>query len=291
MEILGSGMGSNDGPRAPSDGLATAEVGAWAETKYALLAMYAGMFATATKNRWPNRVHIDLFSGPGRALIRGTSRVVDTSPLLALGVVDRFTHCVFCERDPDWLDALEKRVRTGWPDAAARFIAGDTNASVEAILSCMPTHGHGAGVISLCFADPWKLKNLKFTTVETLSGRRVDFLVLIPTDMDANRNWKQYLKTTNATVDDFLGTKTWRNRWGERQPKSQGFGAFLAEEFCARMRALGYEFGGIDHNVHVRSGGNLPLYRLGFFSRHPLGEKLWRSALKYGIPQQDLFRE
>jgi three-Cys-motif partner protein len=284
-------MGGSDGPFGSSDGLAVAEVGAWAETKYALLAMYASMFATATKNRWRNRVYIDLFSGPGKALIRGTFRVVEASPLLALGVVDRFTHYVFCERDPDSLDALKKRVLAGWSDAAARFVAGDTNANVDIILSGMPTHSPGAGVISLCFADPWKLKNLKFTTVEALSARRVDFLVLIPTDMDANRNWKQYLRTADETVDEFLGTKTWRNRWEERRPKSQSFGAFLAEEFCARMRGLGYEFGAIDHNVHVRSGGNLPLYRLGFFSRHPLGEKLWRSALKYGVPQQDLFRE
>ena len=34
---------------------------------------------------------------------------------------------------------------------------------------------------------------------------------------------------------------------------------------------------------------NLPLYHLAFFSRHPLGQKLWREAVKSSNPQRDLF--
>lgn len=90
-------MLGDDPKLAPDDGLVISEVGPWAERKYRLLATYAGMFATATKNRWPKRVYIDLFSGCGKALIRGTSRIVQASPLLALSVVDPFSLHVFCE--------------------------------------------------------------------------------------------------------------------------------------------------------------------------------------------------
>jgi three-Cys-motif partner protein len=283
-------MPSNGQQTAPDDGLVVAEVGPWAERKYRLLEMYAGMFATATKKQWPNRVYIDLFSGCGRAMIRGTSRVVAASPLLALAVDDPFSVYVFCEKSTQRLEALRRRAEEAEPRSAVHFVSGNTNANVGTILSLLPRHSHDSGVISFCFADPWKLKNLRFATIDGLSARKVDFLVLIPTDYDANRNWRQYLRMDNTTVDEFLGTQDWRGDWESRHPKSQSFGAFLAEAFCSRMRALGYQFGGIDHNVHVRSDGNLPLYRLGFFSRHPLGEKLWRNAVKYGISQQDLFQ-
>ena len=66
------------------DGLYTPEIGDWADKKYRLLWHYANLFATSMKKKWDKRVFIDLFSGSGYARIRGTTRVVQTSSLLAL---------------------------------------------------------------------------------------------------------------------------------------------------------------------------------------------------------------
>jgi hypothetical protein len=91
------------------DGLFTPEVGSWAETKYQLVSLYDHLFSTGMKRLWDCRVYIDLFAGAGRSKLKGTSRIVSASPMLALGVKDQFDKYIFCEKDDACLDALRRR--------------------------------------------------------------------------------------------------------------------------------------------------------------------------------------
>ena len=114
----------------------------------------------------------------------------------------------------------------------------------------------------------------------------MDFLVLIPSGMDANRNEMNYVREDNSTLDDFLGTRGWRTRW--RQQKSQGksFEIFVVEEFGMAMESINYIDPGIESAAPVRSDEkNLLLYRLALYSKHPLANRFWDQAKKYTTPQ------
>ena len=86
------------------------EIGPWGEEKYRLVRNYAQIFATSMKKKWQCRVYIDLFAGAGRARIKESRKIVDGSPLISLGIEDRFDRYIFCENDSTNLDALTKRV-------------------------------------------------------------------------------------------------------------------------------------------------------------------------------------
>jgi len=53
------------------DGLVLPEIGPWAIQKYSLVYEYNCLFSTGMKNKWETRVYIDLFSGAGKAQIKG----------------------------------------------------------------------------------------------------------------------------------------------------------------------------------------------------------------------------
>src|ERR1035441_6193707 len=72
------------------DGLMTPEVGGWAETKYRLLALYDELFSTGMKNKWDQRVYLDLYAGAGYSRIQGTSKFLKASPIIALTVTHPF---------------------------------------------------------------------------------------------------------------------------------------------------------------------------------------------------------
>jgi len=58
------------------------------------------------------------------------------------------------------------------------------------------------------------------------------------------------------------------------------------------MAELRFRYASLADMVHIRSTKeNLPLYHLGFFSRHELGSKFWREARKYSDDQMHLFPE
>jgi hypothetical protein len=75
-----------------------------------------------------------------------------------------------------------------------KVITGNANALVETVIGEMPQPGRNHKVLGFCFLDPYQLQNLHFSTIRMLSQRFMDFLVLIPSSMDANRNEQNYLK-------------------------------------------------------------------------------------------------
>lgn len=276
-------------PILKDDGLITPEVGLWAEYKYRLVWNYAKMFATSMKAKWDARAYIDLYAGAGRSKLENTKTIVPASPLLAMNIFNRFDKYIFCENDKEKMQALKTRVERDYPDGNVSFIETDVNKKIDEVMSHIPKHRKGFKVLAFCFVDPFNVKNLNFQTIRKLTEKYIDFLILIPSGMDANRNISYYIAESNTAVADFTGASQWRDDWRSEETKWENFGFFFADFFGRQMRALNYFYEGLADMVHVRSTEkNLPLYHLAFFSRNELGMKFWKEARKYSDDQLDL---
>lgn len=267
------------------DGLVYGEVGSWAETKYRLISLYDELFATGMKNKWNQRVYIDLYSGAGFSQVRSSGKILKGSPILALGVNCPFDKYIFCEGEEGKLRALEARAKRLAPSASCEFIHGDCDQEVERISDAIPRPSPKNSVLSLCVVDPFDF-GIKFETIRRLSMVKIDFLVLMAVGMDANRNYDHYVDGYNAKIDEALGNIEWRKRWKTFEGGRKRFRQFLACEFAASMRSLGYLDVTLDKMKHVRSTErNLPLYYLALFSRHSTAYQYWDQVLKYGTDQ------
>jgi three-Cys-motif partner protein len=277
-------------PSSPQDdGLPFSIAGPWAEEKYALVSLYDSLFSTGMKNKWDCRVYIDLFSGPGLVRIQDSNKFLWGSPMQAVLVKDMFDVYIFCERVPQYLDALKERVRRHRPSANAYYVAGDCNSQVEEICRHIPKASKNFKVLSFCFVDPFNLGGVKFSTISRIADQFVDFLVLLALHMDANRNERLYTSNKNHRIDEFLGESDWRTSWAKHQ-SGINFPRFLAEEYAQRMMTLNYLPVPFHSMKPIRSNvKNLPLYHLALFSRSDMAEKYWKEVLKYGTPQRTLF--
>ena len=273
------------------DGLVTPDVGCWALEKYGLVTKFADMFTARMRDKWENLVYVDLFAGAGRARIRETGEIVLSSPLLVACLDNKFDRYIFCEIDEAQLNALSHRVPRDCPDIEAAYILGDVNSTAPRIIENIPEPSKQNRVLTFCFADPFRMDNLSFATIETLaSARYIDFLVLVPTDMDANRNVGNYTAPGNTVVGRFTGREDWRERWAPAPTGSTGFSLFVLREFSEHMAELGYKRNEAHESVLVRNyQRSAPLYRLAFYSRHPLGKKFWSETKKYTNKQTTLF--
>lgn len=268
------------------DGLYTGEdVGKWAEDKHALVSYYAKLFATGMKDKWHERIYIELYAGSGYSKIRNTTRIISGSPLQALALEHPFDKYIFCEANPVALGALRTRVEKIAPSAKVAYIQGDCNKRVGDILSEISPHSSGHRVLSLCFVDPYDI-GIKFETLHKLSDRFVDFLVLLALYMDANRNYENYVKDAAVKIDEFLGSPTWREEWKARQLEGTPFPQFLAEEFSKSMETLQYRSQPFYKMKPVKIAEmNVALYRLALFSRSAVAYTFWDQVLKYTTPQ------
>jgi len=279
-------MTNDDGVLAHEDGLVSPEVGAWTEEKHRLVSLYSTLFSSGMKAKWSRRTYMELYAGAGYGRIRGSSKFILGSPLLALTVKDPFDKYVFCEEEPENLKALKVRAKQIAPNANIAYVPGDCNKRTAEILAEIPHGSTESTALSLCFADPFDI-SLEFETIQALANNRyVDFLILLALGMDANRNYEHYVREDADKVDKFLGSDSWRERWATAQWDAVKFTRFLADEFTKSMATLGYIPPPLYTMKEVRSHEkNWPLYRLALFSRHERAYKFWDQVLKYSTDQ------
>lgn len=274
-------------PRLEDDGLPIAKVGSYSEQKYRLVGVYASLFLTAMRAKWDSLVYLDLFAGPGYARFKGTNHIVAASPLTVLKLPEKFDQYIFCESKIENADALDQRCSRDYPDADVTVIPKDANDSIKEIIASMPSPGQHYTVLGFSFLDPFKMVDLKFATIEQLSKRYMDFLVLIPSGMEARRNEHKYTNTDCTIMDQFVGNSSWRDRWQEEKMAKKSFENFIVEEFGRSMKSLDYKDRGLEGTATILlEKRNVLLYRLAFYSTHDLGNKFWQQTKKYTDPQK-----
>jgi len=274
--------------RVDDDGLFCAPVHHWAEEKYRLLALYDELFSSGMKNKWGQRVYIDLYAGGGISHVQGTSTFLKGSPLIALTVDCPFDKYIFCEENEELLSVLRARAGRITPSANVSYVLGDCDSKIDEICREIPKALPGNSVLSLCLVDPFDF-GIQFDTLRRLSRFYIDFVVLLAIGMDANRNYDRYVEGNSPKIDNALGNTEWRERW-KAEVRRSDFRRFLAIEFSKSMESLGYLQTPLDRMKLVRSDEkNLPLYYLALFSRSGTAHKFWEQVLKYGTDQTKLF--
>jgi three-Cys-motif partner protein len=273
-------------PTAQPDGYTYSETGEWSRQKHLPLWNYLRIMSTGMKDSFASRVYIDLYSGAGKAKVKGTSELLLGSPLLALAVPDAFDRYVFCEANSDLFTALSGRVAAQANGSKAMLVHGDAAKNVELILSAVPK----LKTLSFCFVDPYDL-GLPFDMIRTLAHeRRMDFLVLIAAQMDGQRNERMYLRPESRKIERLLNDPDWRTKWGQVSAHTK-FATFLVERFTAAMVDIGYQSppAGAEPVRVETSDRGVPLYYLAFYSKHTRGYDFWKKSKKYATEQPDLF--
>ena len=256
----------------PADGLIVSEVGPWASDKHARVQRYIEI-ASATRKKYvpppswhAGAAYIELFSGPGRSLIKGTKRIIDGSPLVAykaaLATVP-FTEMHLNDADAQNSAAVDARIRAlgGTPIC----YSDPADVAVDKIVAAVNPAG-----LHFAFLDPFNLAGLSFDIIRKLSKLRVDMLIHVSVQ-DLQRNQEDFSKQ-GGVFDTFAPG------WSAHVNSKQAIKAFRAAlmkywmgEICklGTMPAKGVEL--------IVGSKKQRLYWLVFVSAHDHGRKLWEA--------------
>jgi three-Cys-motif partner protein len=248
-------------------------VGPWVpREKHRLLADYIEATHGA-RGKWPNRVLVDLFSGPGRVQVEGESATRDGGAVVAWRQSARvpraaFTQMIVGDLDPARSQACGARLRA--VGAPATVLTGPAASTCIQALSQVDAKG------SLCLAylDPYNLQYLSFDIIRTLAKRpKIDFAVHFST-MDFTRNLE--LEFVRGRFDDAI--PGWADRIDPRTLSRNQLREAVFEYWCKLIRGLGFNFS--KRMPLIRDERNKPLYRLVFFSRSELPTGIWDDVAK-----------
>lgn len=264
------------------DGLYTPVIKEHSLDKYRVINLLLNIFSTGMKNRWDERVCIDLFSGAGKSKLEDSEKIYPGSPWLSLTTRDPFSKYIFCELGSEESTALKLRLAKFFPSVNYSFIEGDVNENVATIKDLIPTGSKQNKVLTLCLADPFNIESLKFKTIENLNNGYMDFFILIPSFMDVRRNQALYLDHEDSSISTFLGDESWRDKWVLEKAKGVKMGLFILDQFGQRMKSLGFLYEGPEKALTISiTSKNVPLYHLCLFSKHKRGIEFWDETRKY----------
>lgn len=245
---------------------------------------YASMFTTCSKHKWPQLAYIGLCCGAGRARVEGSGQVVETAAMSALRLP--FTHYVFVDKSARCIGALKNRVTAAGTMASITLIQGDVNTCIPRVKAALPRVGRGKpGLLSLCFVDPYNA-NVKFQSIRDLSRFKMDFLILLALGYDVTRNLDRYRAPGNTLIADLIDCPTWRDEFKQFDPTGRDINRFILAKYDKAMKGLGHQ-PAEPHAVKATGMGVL-LYYLVFYSKHALGNKLWKATLDGMSPQMRL---
>lgn len=246
-------------------------VGAWVPNqKHTILADYVGA-ARGAMARWPNRVFIDTFCGPGRIQVEGEKITRDGGSMVAwrrsVWGGSPYTHMFVGDLDGDRASACAQRLTKA--GATATAFVGPAHKTVHQMVEQVPV-----GSLCLAYIDPYNLEYLSMEIIEALAKlKNVDFAVHFSI-MDLIRNVDFELDPARARFDD--AAPGWREKL-KNHGKSTLAPAFF-NYWCEHIRGLGFDISQEMPLVHNNTGH--PIYRLVFFTRHDLPTKLWGDIAK-----------
>ncbi len=264
-------------PKIGNDGLPVQCVGPWIAHKHDYLKRYVLATSGMRKQFFEkeNAIFIDLFSGPGRCVIRDILTEVDSGGMMIANIVDTpFNEYHFIDIDLENFDALKTRANKCY------VYNQDSNAFAKELVGSFlqkPYRYHFA------YIDPFGVENLRFKTLQELAKlQRMDMFINYPLGA-IRRNLDRWRDSTNTPLDEFLGINTWRSAITN---KSQGeMHYIILDIFKKQLISLGYlgYYEGISQDFSdpsIRNTKDVELYLLILASKHELGRKIWNSIIR-----------
>lgn len=231
------------------------------------------------RKKWSRRAYVDLFAGPGKCIDRETGKVFLGSPLIALTTRHPFTDYFFADCDQMKIEALRKRCGASPCGDRVQASVGDANIVVQDVVRQL----QGVQSLNLAFLDPYGLE-LRWNTVSQLAAiSRMDLIIHYP-QMGLTRSMPLAVdKPGVSDADQFFGGMEWRKIYQAYRRREQGFiHRQLMDHYKRKLSDLGYQETFRDDEVGLEplmvSERLVPLYRLLFASKHPLGMKFWREV-------------
>lgn len=241
-------------------------VGSWVpEQKHRLLFEYLHATRYAWK-RWPIRVFIDPFAGPGRVQVKGETFTRDGSAVCAwraLADSAPFTNVFVGDLSSERAMACKARLES--LGANVTSVVGQAIETVPKMVQAVPQ-----GALCMALIDPYNLELLSFDLFRELAKLKVDLAVNFST-MDLQRNAELEFDPDRARFD--AAAPGWRCHPPVlAASKSNVKGAFF-KYWCELVLGLGFSHSREMPLVHNDQGH--PIYRMVFFARHDLPNRIW----------------
>jgi three-Cys-motif partner protein len=255
----------------------------WSLKKLIFLEYYIKPYLSILSDKYKSRCYfIDFFSSCGANKTEGDNLISIGSPIVSLlngvipnkskGINNRFFKWIFLEFNSEFCNALEKRVektceiikeKTGENlilNKDIEIIQGDSNVSINNLVTQLDTEAKNEKIAVLAFIDPYKFSAIEWETIKKLlTLKYVDVIFTLPTGTlrrgaDICKNKDKFLSP--SLLKACLGKKFCEI---PEENISKLYAKDISEVVCRDINFF-------DKGISVRNTTNAELYKIELFS-------------------------
>ena len=258
----------------------------WTRNKLNILEDYLPAFCRASRTS-SEIIYLDLMAGEPENVGRGSDKLFDGSPRLAMQSNPGFTKLFFCEKDPKKAHDLEADLRARFPDDQRwQVIEGDCNLNITRILESIKEYSWAP---TFAFIDQQAAEVTWDTLAKTANfrsrGKKTELWILMSPTMIIKGATGTNAESFVNRVDALYGDETWRKILNARQGNiisPEDFRQEMINMFRWNLHnRLGYA---MTARIPMKMVNNTTLYDMVFATDHPVGQKimteLYKSAAK-----------
>ena len=269
------------------DGFATAEVEAWQRAKQHFIDIYLKANTNRIDLRNKNKLIIDIGCGPGFNVSDDGLGAFVGSPLRALALDETINRFIFIDRDPDYLRALDVRVKKFFPQKNVLLLDGNINEVIETLPHYIPAKQDKLPNAPLALVDTYSF-DVHFETIQLLSELNVDLLLINAFPHTGIHTYEFYLDEQRELLNDFFGFP-WARVGEMNEIKSD------EQFFLLAMKAYGQQLKSLGYNVatslqkYTPAIGGSPYFQIAYCTKSRLFNKVHKEATSNSVQQIDLF--
>ena len=254
----------NDRSNFLSDGFGVAATEPWFKVKVEVIQSYLRAFVMNASARTTEIIFVDLFAGNGLYSFGYQKEIFAGSALAALSSDLPITKWILCERDPESLKHLHRRVNHFFNRKNVEVLDLELPQLTDKFRKLFASSKGGNKPAVFCLVDPFNF-DIPLTTMDSLASLGFNFLMPFTFMLNDRFNYEHYLQEHPERLLRYLGISNFEKVWGVQN--NIQFYKRIVRMYQNRMLVMGLSTALSVHKAESRLM-DLPAYYIGLFTRH-----------------------
>ena len=247
------------------DGFPILEANKWYVEKLGIVQSYLKAYHDRFDLRNKTKMLVYIGSGPGLVVTDRNEEAIAGTPLDILAQPEQFQRYIFCEKNPEYANALKVRIGKNHPKKHTIIIEGDINKTIEKIAPYLPEKIGSSQTAILCIIDLQSF-DMDFETVKILAAMDVDFLFVNAYVHTAYYDYNFYLEEERETLNAYFGSSWARLAETAKLNSDISFFLLVIKAYLEQIRHLGYNVTGTLHKYHIEKA-LVPYYQVAYCTK------------------------
>jgi three-Cys-motif partner protein len=275
----------NDRSNFLADGSGVTATEPWIKVKVEVIQSYLRAFIMNASARADEIIFVDLFSGNGLYSVGYQKEVFPGPSLAALSSDLPITHWILCERDPESLKLLHRRVEKFFYHKNVVIFDLQLSQLTDKFRRTITPSKSGNKIAVFCLVDPFNF-DIPLAIIDSLASLGFSFLMPFTFMLNERFDYRHYLQEHPERLLRYLGINNFEKLSGVQN--NVQFYKRIVRMYQNRMIVMGLSTALSVHKVESRLM-EIPAYYMGLFAKQFSAKAIQEDINLNGQLQIELF--